>query len=201
MVFFFGLCASVLVIILSFMIQRRSIVLVSSVLACFTMAQYALLGKSATVVLAAITLLYGVVTLFEKKYPILGSKNALWVLCGVYSASFILMNGIRFDWEILAFVASLTGVVIMAMKNQLAVKWIMLGNGVTWCSYQLIVGAYGQLPGEIFYTVGVLVSLKMLYSAKKRNIPLDKVPEVSTILKKKFQNWRKVGEKVENAAA
>lgn len=190
MVLFFGLCASVFVVLLSFTIQRKNVVLVSSALACFTMAQYMLLGKTATVVLAAVTLLYGVVTLFEKRYPVLGSKYALYVLCATYSAVFFLVNGFSFDVEILAYAASLAGVIIMALRNQIAVKWIMLLNGATWCSYQLIVGAYGQLPGEIFFTVGVLVSLKMLYDAKKKGVPLDKVPEVSTILKNKFNNFR-----------
>lgn len=136
--------------------------------------------------LAAVTLLYGLVTLFERRFPALGSNYALPVLSLVYSAVFFFVNGFEMNMEIIAYLASLTGVLIMAVKHQLVVKWMMLANGIAWLVYQMSAGAYGQLPGEIFYTVGVIVSMILLYRAKFAGIDLNKVPEFSTVLKSKI---------------
>lgn len=186
MVIVSGLIASLFVVILSFTIQRRNIVLVSSMLAAATIVQYALLGKYSTMVLAVVTIVYGVVTLFEKRYPVLQSRWSFVVLSVVYSVVFFAMNGFTVSVELLAFVASLSGVVVMALDNQLVVKWLMLVNGLTWMVYQLSVGAHGQLPGELFYTVGVLFSLFVLYRAKFKGIDLSTVPELSTVVRRKL---------------
>ena len=188
MVFAVGLVASLFVIMLSFTIQRRNIVLISSMLAVATMTQYALLGKYSTMLLAAVALLYGFTTLFERRFPVLSSRHTLFVLVFAYSAVFFVVNGIQINVEIVAYVASLTSVLIMAVKNQLFVKWLMLVNGFAWVFYQVNSGAYGQLPGEIFYTIGVLFSMVMLYRAKNAGIDLNTVPEFSTIIKNKLQN-------------
>lgn len=188
MVFVVGLIASLFVIMLSFTIQRRNIVLISSMLAVATMTQYALLGKYSTMLLAVVALLYGFTTLFEHRFPVLSSRYVLVVLVAAYSAVFFVVNGIQINVEIVAYVASLTSVLIMAAKNQLLVKWLMLVNGFAWLFYQLNSGAYGQLPGEIFYTIGVLFSMAMLYRAKNAGIDLNTVPEFSTIIKNRLQN-------------
>lgn len=185
-----GLLASIFVIMLSFTIQRKNIVLVSSLLAVATITQYAMLGKYSTMLLASVTLLYGLTTLFERRFPVLRSNYALPVLAVTYSAVFFVVNGFEMNMEIVAYLASLTGVLIMAIKNQLVVKWLMLANGVAWSLYQINAGAYGQLPGEIFYTFGVIVSMIILYRAKFDGIDLNKVPEFSTIIKNKLMKNR-----------
>lgn len=185
MVIVIGLIASIFVIMLSFTIQRKNIIIISSLLAVATITQYAMLGKYSTMLLAAVTLLYGLTTLFESRFPVLRSNYALPVLSVAYSAVFFFVNGFEMNIEIVAYLASLTGVLIMAIKNQLLVKWLMLGNGIAWLVYQLSAGAYGQLPGEVFYTIGVIVSMIFLYRAKFAGMDLNKVPEFSTVLKSK----------------
>lgn len=180
-----GLVASVFVVMLSFTIQRKNIIVISSLLASTTIVQYFLLDKYSTMLLAAVTLLYGLTTLFESRFPVLRSNYALPVLSVAYTAVFFFVNGFEVNIELVAYLASLTGVLIMAIKNQLLVKWLMLANGVAWLVYQLSAGAYGQLPGEVFYTVGVVISMIVLYRAKFAGMDLNKVPEFSTILKNK----------------
>lgn len=180
-----GLVASVFVVMLSFTIQRKNIIVISSLLASTTIVQYFLLDKYSTMLLAAVTLLYGLTTLFESRFPVLRSNYALPVLSVAYTAVFFFVNGFEINIELVAYLASLTGVLIMAIKNQLLVKWLMLANGVAWLVYQLSAGAYGQLPGEVFYTVGVVISMIVLYRAKFAGMDLNKVPEFSTILKNK----------------
>lgn len=186
MIIAIGLVASLFVVMLSFTIQRKNIVVISSLLATTTMVQYALLDKYSTMLLAAVTLLYGLVTLFEKRFPVLTTNHALPALVIAYSAVFFFVNGFQFNIELVAYLASLSGVVVMAINNQILVKWLMLVNGLAWVVYQISAGAYGQLPGEAFYTVGVVFSMVVLYRAKRSGMDLNKVPEFSTILKNKI---------------
>lgn len=187
MVITLGLLASIGVVALAFSIRRQSIVIVSLILALLTMTQYALLDKWTTVTLGAITLVYGIIIAFESIFPILKSRWTLTILSTFYTVTFFLMNGININMDILAYTASLTGVLIMGMSNPIAAKWVMLINGITWSAYQVLSGAYGQLPGELFYTAGVIITLVLLYKTQSRGDSLDSVPEMGTILIRKFK--------------
>lgn len=187
MVITLGLLASIGVVALAFSIRRQSIVIVSLILALLTMTQYALLDKWTTVTLGAITLVYGIIIAFESTFPILKSRWTLTMLSIFYTVTFFLMNGININMDILAYTASLTGVLIMGMSNPIAAKWVMLINGITWSAYQVFSGAYGQLPGELFYTAGVIITLVLLYKTQSRGDSLDSVPEIGTILIRKFK--------------
>lgn len=187
MVITLGLLASIGVVVLAFSIRRQSIVIVSLILALLTMTQYALLDKWTTVTLGAITLVYGIIIAFESIFPILKSRWTLTILSIFYTVTFFLMNGVNINMDILAYTASLTGVLIMGMSNPIAAKWVMLINGITWSAYQVFSGAYGQLPGELFYTAGVIITLVLLYKTQSRGDSLDSVPEIGTILIRKFK--------------
>lgn len=187
MVITLGLLASIGVVALAFSIRRQSIVIVSLILALLTMTQYALLDKWTTVTLGAITLVYGIIIAFESTFPILKSRWTLTILSIFYTVTFFLMNGININMDILAYTASLTGVLIMGMSNPITAKWVMLINGITWSAYQVFSGAYGQLPGELFYTAGVIITLVLLYKTQSRGDSLDSVPEIGTILIRKFK--------------
>lgn len=198
MIVLIGLIASVFVVMLSFTIQRKNIIIISSLLATTTATQYFLLDKYSTMLLAVITLLYGLLTLFERRFPVLKSNYALVILSLAYSAVFFFVNGFHMNMELVAYAASLSGVLVMALNNQLFAKWLMFVNGVAWTVYQLSSGAYGQLPGEIFYTIGVIFSLVVLHKAYRSGRDLNTVPELSTILLSKMMKKKKSNMASEN---
>lgn len=182
MVIFLGLIASVLVVALAFTLQRRNIIIVSMLLAVVVAVQYLLLGRGTAATLNLVTLAYGVLTFYETRYPWLKSNLSLILLGGAYSGVFFLLNGVALNLDVLAYIASITGVIVMGVQNQIAAKYLMLINGVTWTAYQLGTGAYGQLPGEVFYTVGVIISLVILYRAQGQGKDLNEIPELGRLL-------------------
>lgn len=186
MVIALGLLASLFVMVLSISIHRNSIITVTSLLMLATIGQYALLGRWPTVALSVVTLLYGLVTLLERRYPWLKSKWALVTLFASYTGVFMVMNGLTFSVDVIAFLASLSGVVLMTLANPLAAKWVMLFNGLTWSAYQIATGAYGQLPGEAVFIFGVVASMVMLYRARAQGQPLSSVPELAQVMRDKF---------------
>lgn len=186
MVLVIGMIASVVLVFMSLSSKRNLIVLFSSIVSVLTLAQYALLDRWATAILSVITLMYGLTIPFEKKFPWLRSKISTIILGIVYSAAFFSVNGFKINIELLAYVASLLGTIIMALENRWIGKWMMFVSGLCWLGYQFSVGAYGQLPGEIFFTVGNICTLFMLWSSMKRGVPLNEVKELPMLLKEKI---------------
>ena len=187
MIIALGLLASFFVAILWVSIQRNTIIGVTSLLMVATIGQYALLGRWSTVILSVITLSYGLITVLESRWPWLHSRMSLAVLFSAYTGAFLFMNGLTLNVDVVAFAASLSGVVLMTLTNPLAAKWVMLFNGLAWTTYQLSTGAYGQLPGEAIFIVGVLVSMVMLYRAKFAGRDLSEVPELAHVIRAKFR--------------
>lgn len=157
-----GIIASILVVVLSLLTSRRKIVVFSIILCLTTGTQYALLGEFSTVVLSAITVVYGVLTFFEQRFSIIQSQGFLWGLLAVYTAAFFVSNGFSFGVDIMAYGASILGTVVMMLHNKITAKTVMLVSGLLWLAFQLTVGAYGQIPGELFYTAGCIYTLVML---------------------------------------
>lgn len=170
-----GVIASVMVVVLSLLTKRNHIIVFSIVLCVITGTQYALLGEYSTVVLSAITILYGLATFFERRFPVIQSKGFLWGLLAVYTLAFFISNGLSFGVDFMAYGASILGTVVMMLHNQISAKTVMLISGLLWLAFQLAVGAYGQIPGEIFYTAGCVYTLVVLFKRRKR----DRADEVS----------------------
>lgn len=187
MVIALGLLASIFVVVLSVSIQRNAIIGVTSLLMLATIGQYALLERWSTVALSVVTLAYGLLTLFESRWPWLRSPLSLTALFAAYTGTFIAMNGFALNVDTIAFLASLSGVVLMTLNNPLTAKWVMLFNGLTWSVYQISTGAYGQLPGEGLFIMGVVTSMVMLYRARRQGKDLSQVPELAQVIRNKFR--------------
>lgn len=191
MVFVLGLIASALVVVMSLTIKRDMIVKMSALMGIVTTAQYALLGEWSATWLTSVAFFYALGLMFAKKFPIMESKRIAFVLLLIYSAGFFIINGFSLSWPLLAYGASLLGTFMLLVHNPLILKNMMLINGLLWLGFQLASGAYGQIPGEIIYLFGVITSITYLMKAKSKGIPLDKVPEFTTILKRKLEKRKR----------
>lgn len=192
-----GLCASAAVIFLSLAIQRKQVIIATALVSVFTLAQYALLGKGTAVALTAITLAYALIIPLEKRYPWLLTRWTPYALGLIYTAAFLAMNGLSLGFDVLAYLASISGTVLMAVKSPLVAKYLMLSNGLAWAVYQAGTGAYGQLPGEAFFLAGTLISLFLIYKQKRKGGALSEVPEVTTLIRRSLVRTRekKAGER------
>ncbi len=186
MVIALGLLASVIVILMSITVQRKNIVVLSILMAVITSFQYFLLEEIGTVWLGAVSLIYAVAMSKENRIPFVKTWTFSIITLVAYVVGYFLINGITFTWGLMALTASLIGTFMLRIHNPIYLKWAMLVNGLTWLTYQLAVGAYGQLPGELVYVVGIVVSLGLLNKAKKNGVNLLDVPEFMTVIKNKF---------------
>lgn len=185
MVIALGLLASILVIAMGLTIKRKNVVRLSLAVGTVTTAQYLLLGEWGTAYLTAVAALYAFGLMYAWKVPVLGGKGMAYVLVLVYTVGFFAINGVSFSWSLLAYGASIFGTLLLLINNPLHLKYAMLINGLLWTAFQLISGAYGQIPGEAVYVAGVVFSIIMLTRAHRKGKNLHDVPEFTDIFKKR----------------
>lgn len=186
MVFTLGLIASAIVIIMAFTIKRNMIVKMSAIMGVVTTLQYLLLNEWGTAWLTFVGFLYAVGLMYEEKIPIMKGKSVAYLLLVIYSVGFFGINGFSFGWPLVAYAASLLGTFMLLLRNPLALKYAMFVNGGLWMIFQMVSGAHGQIPGEIVYLLGIGASIFYLKHSRKKGIPLNEVPEFSTLIRNRF---------------
>lgn len=152
-----------------------------------TSTQFILLNQTATTYLIAVSLVYSVLLMLENKIPIVRTHGFTALVLCIQTAGYVIINqGLRFDWGLLALAGTIIGTLAMWFQNPIKLKATMLIMGLIWMSYQIAAGAYGQLPGEVVFLAGIIVSLVMLTRARRREIPLDEVEEIPILVRRKL---------------
>lgn len=181
-----GIGTSISLILLSFAVQRPRIVALVVAVDTFTLIQYLIADSHAAAAVTLISLLYALAMTQAEKHPVL---NQPWVLAGVltvYTATYGLVNRENLiSWELLILAGALTSILSMALTHQIAVKIIQMVGNVCYTVFSVIIGAYAQLPGQIFCFVLLVASFVYIIAMKQRG-HVGQVPEITTVLRKKF---------------
>lgn len=155
-----------------------------------TGTQFLLLGQNATTFLIAVSAVYSILLLLEKKIPFVRGKVFTLSVLGVQIIGYLVINGFAWNWSLLALLGTIVGTFSMWFQNPLSLKTSMLFLGLIWMSYQIAAGAYGQVPGEVVFLTGIIVSLVFLNRAKKTGLPLEDVEEFPAMLRRKLKERR-----------
>lgn len=153
-----------------------------------TGVQFILLGETATVFLIAVSAVYSILLLLENKIPFVRSQAFTLGLLGVQVAGYFVINGFSFNWSLLALLGTVVGTFSMWFQDPMKLKGSMLALGFIWMAYQIASGAYGQVPGEIVFIAGIIVSLVFLSRAKRNGIPLETVEEFPALIRRKLSD-------------
>ena len=125
---------------------------------------------------SAVTVLRSIVFLIGFKWDFWWAKPAKvkWVLMALAVAAWYFTTDFSSATWVSYFMLVLPIVVVVAMSLQSIKgnKWLMLVSGVGWTTYEILTGAYGLIPGEVFGIIATIVALLRLY----------KVPEVDIAL-------------------
>lgn len=187
------------IIVYAVSVRRRTLILLSLLMSVLAITQYEALAQWGAVALTIVNLAYSVVALLDTKYPVLG---ALWVRVFFLSTSVVLSSvieyGVRgysvFSANTLAVAASITSVVVIMVPTFIQQKLFTIGSGVFWLLYQIIVGAVGNIPGEIVYIVGACLVLGVaIYQHKRYQVPYEETPSLPTLIRSLMRRHRKQG--------
>lgn len=151
-----------------------------------TGGQFILLGETSTTFLIAVSAIYSVLLMLENKIPFVRSHIFTLGLLSIQIAGYFFINGTALNWSLLALMGTIVGTFSMWFQDPLKLKASMLVLGGIWLSYQLISGAYGQIPGELVFIAGIITSLVFLTKAKCQGVALDTVEELPAMMRRKW---------------
>ena len=162
-----GAIASLLLVVLAYSSKQRTITILTIILSVMVAAQYYALGKPSAAAVSIVSLVFALAALVLPK----GKRTAVVVLPVMalvtaavsFAASGVPGNG----FEVIPIAATVVMSALPFLSATWVVKSLQLIGGVLWTIYMVYAGAWGQLPGEVFYFVAWGVSVMRIISATR----------------------------------
>lgn len=149
--FIFGLIASVLLVAISYSSSNKTITILSVLMSSAVAIQYLLLGAYGATALSILSIIFAVAALLLSKKPYWRFRNIAPVIVVSMAALFLVTGGSLSGFNLLPLVGSILMSCLVLVENKWAIKTITLVAGIVWLVYQIHTGAWGQIPGQIFY--------------------------------------------------
>lgn len=187
-----GAATSISLILLAFAIQRPRIILLLIAVDTFTMIQFVISGSYGAVAVTGVSLAYALLMIQSGRYQVLNRPLVFLAVAGVYVFVFgYTQKGELVSWQLLILAGAFASMLSMFLTNQEAVKVIQLLGSLCYISFSMIIGAYSQLPGQVFCFMLLVVSLCYILYMRKRGFE-GQVPEITTIVREKMIRRKKV---------
>ena len=181
-----GAAASISLILLAFAIQRPRIILLLIAVDTFTMIQFVISGSYGAVAVTGVSLAYALLMIQSGRYQVLNRPLVFLAVAGVYVFVFgYTQKGELVSWQLLILAGAFASMLSMFLTNQFTVKIIQLLGNLCYISFSVVIGAYSQLPGQVFCFMLLIASLCYILHMRKRGFE-GQVPEITTILKEKL---------------
>lgn len=189
MIFICGLLASIGIVAIALSIHQRTLSILTIVTSLFILLQYFLLDRQSAVAMTVIAIICSVITLFFGKNEHIRKIVLLFSITS-YIVIYCLISNFSLTIDLLTLVGSITMTLVVVIRNPVLSKILAFIGGLSWTIYQVNVGAYGQLFGEIFYFIAIALSSVMLFKTYKNGQKLSSTPEIGTIICQRFNALR-----------
>lgn len=154
-----GLVASGPLAAISYSSRNRTITILSAVMSAVVCGQYALLDHPGAAVLSAISLIFSIASLMFSNIRAWRPRVVLAAMILSMVAAHWIVNGVSAGCETLPLVGSVLMASLICIHNWAAIKAIQFIAGIVWTVYQVHVGAWGQMPGEVIYFIAWWLSV------------------------------------------
>ena len=158
--FIFGLIASVLLVAISYSSSNKTITILSVLMSSAVALQYLILGAYGATALSVLSIVFAVAALVLSKKPYWNLRNIAPVIVVSMTALFLVTGGSLSGLNLLPLVGSVLMSCLVLVENKWAIKVITLVAGIIWLVYQIHTGAWGQIPGQIFYFTFWFISVR-----------------------------------------
>ena len=154
-----GAIASLLLVALAYSSKQRTITILTIALSVMVAAQYHALGKPAAAAVSLVSLVFALAALVLPK-----SKRTAVVAIPVMAMVTLIVSVVTTGapgngFEVIPIAATVVMSALPFLSATWVVKSLQLIGGVLWTIYMVYAGAWGQLPGEVFYFVAWAVSV------------------------------------------
>jgi membrane protein len=147
----FGIIASVLLVAISYSSSNKTITILSVLMSSAVAVQYLLLGAYGATALSMLSIVFAVAALVLSKKPFWRFQNIAPVIVVSMTALLLVTGGSLSGFNLLPLVGSILMSCLVLVENKWVIKAITLIAGIVWLVYQIHTGAWGQIPGQIFY--------------------------------------------------
>lgn len=172
-----GLLCSAAIIAISLPLNRKGIIACTIAINLLNMLIFSLSGNFASTIIVAITLLYAVIAIFDNRYPVLKSNSVIATVLIAYLVAYVLTTDNFISAQLLTLVGCMTGIIAMMDIRPVSVKIIQIVGNVCFTSFSVVIGSYGQLPGQIFAFYVLIASLVWII---RKNIKNNNVNNMDT---------------------
>ena len=149
--FIFGLIASILLVAISYSSNNKTITILSVLMSSAVAVQYLLLGAYGATALSVLSIVFAVAALILSEKPYWRFRNIAPLIVLSMTALFIVTGGSLFGFNLIPLIGSVLMSCLILVENKWAIKGITFTAGIIWLVYQIHTGAWGQIPGQIFY--------------------------------------------------
>ena len=149
--FIFGLIASILLVAISYSSNNKTITILSVLMSSAVAVQYLLLGAYGATALSVLSIVFAVAALILSEKPYWRFRNISPVIVISMTTLFLITGGSLSGFNLLPLIGSVLMSCLVLVKNKWVIKAITFVSGVVWLVYQIHTGAWGQIPGQIFY--------------------------------------------------
>lgn len=148
-----GAIASLLLVALAYSSQQRTITTLTIALSVVVAAQYYALDKPSAAAVSIVSLVFALAALVLPK-----SRRTAMVVIPVMAlatvvVSFVAAGAPANGFEFVPVAATVVMSALPFLSATWVVKLLQLVGGLLWTVYMVYAGAWGQLPGEVFYFV------------------------------------------------
>lgn len=158
--FIFGLIASVLLVAISYSSSNKTITILSVLMSSAVAIQYLLLGAYGATALSILSIIFAVAALLLSKKPYWRFRNIAPVIAVSMTTLFLIIGGSLSGFNLLPLIGSVLMSCLVLVENKWAIKSITFIAGIVWLVYQIHTGAWGQIPGQIFYFTFWFISVR-----------------------------------------
>lgn len=171
-----GLIASGLLAAISYSTSNKTITILSCLMSVTVCVQYTLLGRPSAAALSVVSLVFSIVALLMKNSEKWRWQTVLPAMLVSMTVTSWFFGGITMGYEALPLLGSiLMGSLIMFHKPAV-IKSVQFVAGVIWTVYQVHVGAWGQIPGEVIYFITWGASVRTMIARYLKNRPEEYAP-------------------------
>lgn len=157
-----GILNSIVIVTISLPLKRSGIITCTALISLLNIVQFVLTNNYASCVMVAITLLYSLCSVNDEKYPVLRSHGVVSGVVFLYLAAYVFTASSVVSSELFILFGSITGMVAVLLVNQIRVKIVQIAGNLSFGAFSVLIGAYGQLPGQVASLVLLFGSLGFL---------------------------------------
>lgn len=182
-----GSIASIIMVIAGLTTHRKRLFTLATLISLLSLTQFLILGTYAAMVIGIISATRNFSLAFlEEKFPKINTPKTAIFYSLLHTLAFTLTTNVTSGntpiYEFLPLTGAIIGTLAPLFNRMVLLKTFMVFSGLSWLTFELIKGAYGQAIGETFTLFANLTAIVYLTIQHRKlgNVDDETIEDLST---------------------